>query len=368
MIKRKILFIIYSIYGGGSEKQMQNLLNNIDRNRFQPHLAVFKVTGKENEFVPKDIPIYDLSTKLRPASLFLIFKLMKLMKKIKPDKILSFLWSVNLITLISTYILKISDKVIISERTYLELSILRYRFVSLRSFLIKIFYPMANKIIAVSDSVSQNLIQKFKIPSDKISVIYNGININEIQSKKNEVLPAYCKKPYIIGIGGLRPEKNFSLLIKSFAIVSKKRTDLNLLILGEGYDRANLEKLVSQLNLKKQVFLPGIVSNPYPYLAQAEILILSSNYEGFPNVILESIACKVPVIATNCNSGISEILRDEKTGLLVDMFNEISMATAIEKLLENKHLKETLTINAYTEVLSNFNIEKTIKSYEEILQ
>jgi len=369
MTRKRVLFIIFSIYGGGAEKQMQQLLSHLDRAKVEPHLAVFQITGKEENVVPAGIPVYDLSTNLRPASVFLVIKLTKLIKKIQPDKILSFLWSVNIITLISAWILRISDRVIISERTYLELSVLRYRFAPLRNLVIRVCYPKAGKIIAVSRSVSRNLAEKYKIPPEKISVIYNGVDITEIEKKKKVISSPFCKKPYIVAIGGLRPEKNFSLLIKSFSIVAKQRSEINLLILGEGSDRANLEVLTGALNLSNKVYLPGRVTNPFPYLSEAEIFVLSSKYEGFPNVIVEAMACRVPVVAAaDSDSGITEILTDGQTGLLVDKSNDTVMAAAIAKLLVDKSLCKLLIENAYNRVLSAFSIEKTMESYKNLLQ
>lgn len=150
-------------------------------------------------------------------------------------------------------------------------------------------------------------------------------------------------------------------------MIAKNKSNINLLILGEGNQHSCLEDLTERLNLKGRVFMPGVVNNPYPYIAQANVLVLSSKYEGFGIVIIEAMACKVPVVATRCPEGPAEIIEDGKTGLLVPPGDKDALAKAINKLLDNRILCKSLTESAYEKVKEKFTLEKMIKQYEELL-
>lgn len=361
-----VLYVIYSIYGGGAEKQMQQILRLADRSKFRPFLAVFKLTGKEKEILPDDVPVYDLSTDLRPASLFLMFKLAGLIRKTRPERILSFMWPANLITLAAARISGCTAKVIISERTHLKFSILRHSFAGIRRFLVRTLYPKAEKIISVSRNTAIDLTREFAVPEGKISVIHNGVDIDAIKQKISEPANLQIGKPYILGAGGLSRTKNFPLLIKCFAGLVRGRNDLNLLILGEGRERASLEKLIAQLNLNGRVFLPGAVDNPYPCISRASAIVFTSLFEGFPNIVIEAMACRVPVICVPYD-GIDEIIDDNKTGLISPGYDEGVLSSTVRKLLDDKALRETLIEAAYKKVADDFSVHKMMRRYEELL-
>ena len=130
-MKKKVLFVAYSIYGGGAEKRFRSILDGMDREKFELSLCVFRLTGKEAGAVPSDIPLYDLSTGLRPASLFLFFKLLLLLGKLRPDKVFSTLWSVNIIVLAAAAVRGVPA--VASEATTPSVMLARMRSRRLRS-------------------------------------------------------------------------------------------------------------------------------------------------------------------------------------------------------------------------------------------
>ena len=364
----KVLCVIYSIDGGGAEKQMQYLLGSFDRSKIQPCLAVCRLTGREQDVVPEDVPIYDLSTPLRPATVFMVLKLIKLFKELRPERVLSFMWSVNTITMLALILSGVRVPVIISERTHLGRSILRYPLISLRRFFIRMLYPVADKVVAVSVSVAGNLIDEYNVPPSRITVIPNGTPVSRIEEKKAEPAESICRKPYIVCAGGLNPTKNYSLLIRAFARMGTVNSSLNLLILGEGEERAALEDLSGTLKVKDRVFMPGALANPYPFIGGAEVLVLSSRFEGFPNVILEAMASRVPVIATLCSSAVAELIENGKTGVIITDNDEEMLVKELERLLARPELRLSMSEKAYQKVRSEFDLNTMVKKYEHILQ
>ncbi|MBA7509985.1 N-acetylgalactosamine-N,N'-diacetylbacillosaminyl-diphospho-undecaprenol 4-alpha-N-acetylgalactosaminyltransferase [subsurface metagenome] len=358
MSNKKILFVIYSIYGGGAEKQMQYILRYIDRKKFELNLAVFHLTGTENELVPEDVPIFDLGTKLRPASIFLTYKLISLIKKIKPDRILSFLWGTNLISILAGILTK--TDFLISERTFSKIDIKGYSLPKLRKKMISLLYPKAEKITTVSYDVRENLCKYFDIPESKIEVIYNGIDLEKIKKLKNEY--EINLQSYLLACGGLHKWKNYDFLIEVMAELKS----LSLVILGEGPLRKHLKEKAESLGV--DLILPGYINNPYPYFKKARAFVLTSLYEGFPNVVLEAMACGVPVVSVDCPGGVNEIIENGKTGLLVPSDDKKVLAGAMIKLLKDENLCKVLTENAYRKVKEEFTLARMVKSYEDVLK
>jgi len=358
MSNKKILFVIYSIYGGGAEKQMQYILRYINREKFEPNLAVFHLTGTEKELVPENVPIFDLSTRLRPASIFLTLKLIGLIKNIKPDKILSFLWGTNLISILAGILTK--TDFLISEKTFSQIDIKGYSLPKLRKKMISVLYPKAEKITAVSYNVKENLCKYFDIPESKIEVIYDGIDLEKIKKLKIEY--EINLQSYLLACGGLHKWKNYDFLIEVMAEVKS----LSLVILGKGPLRKHLKQKAESLGV--DLILPGYINNPYPYFKKARAFALSSLYEGFPNVVLEAMACGVPVVSVDCPGGVNEIIENGKTGLLVPRGDKKALARAVIKLLKDENLRGILTENAYRKVKEEFTLDRMVKSYEDVLK
>jgi glycosyltransferase involved in cell wall biosynthesis len=366
-MKLKVLFVIYSIHGGGAERQMLNLLHSIDRTAFQPMLAVFACHSIEEQLLPPDVPFYYLKTTKRPASLFHIVNLKKLIEQVQPDRIVSFMWSVNAIAVIAARISRHKTSVIISERTFLSLSIYRYAFPWLRKQLLCRVYPQAQKVISVSNAVADDLINRFNVPREKSIVIYNGVAISSVMEQGDCLVDMTLKKPFIIGVGGLNKTKNFPLLIAAFIKVKEYVPELQLLILGAGSEMQSLRKMIASFHAENDIFLPGAVKNPYAYMAKAELFVLSSDYEGLPNVVLEAMVCKVPVIATDCSSGIREILQHEVTGMLTPVNAVGPLADTIRLMLENKGKARAMAEAAFINVQKHHTLEYMVKQYEQTI-
>ena len=241
----------------------------------------------------------------------------------------------------------------------------------IEKYFIKLFYPKADAIVAVSRSVSDDFKSYTNINHPSIEVIFNPIINERIIQRANEPNnhPWFNPKtvPVIIAIGRLSEQKNFSLLLQSFAKVLES-TKARLIIFGEGPLRSDLENLVKELNLQDAVLLPGVVANPYNYLNNADLFVLSSNYEGLPNALVEALACGCPVVSTDCQSGPREILDDGKYGILVEPSDVNGLARAILQSLnsENKLIPSTwleqftedIIVNKYLKLLERVTKEK----------
>jgi glycosyltransferase involved in cell wall biosynthesis len=199
------------------------------------------------------------------------------------------------------------------------------------------YYPRADAIVAVSRGVADDLARFAGLPRDVIRVIYNPVVGADLPRMAGEPVdhPWFRpgELPVILGAGRLSRQKDFPTLIRAFAEVRRARP-ARLVILGDGAQRAELEALVRTLGLADAVALPGFTSNPYAHMARAAVFVLSSRFEGFPNVLVEALAVGTPVVATDCPSGPAEILERGRHGRLVPVGQADALARALLATLD----------------------------------
>ncbi len=230
-----------------------------------------------------------------------IRKVRALHDELRPDVALSFLNRANVANILAA-----KGACVISERSNASAHLPGLRNLPART-LVSLTYPHADRVIAVSGGVADDLAQNFGVPRNKLVSIANPIDVDAIEAK-GQAEPLY--KPdggYILAAGRLVKSKNFELLIRAYAQAGVSE---RLVILGEGGERAALEALARECGVAARVSLPGFSANPYPLMRGAKLFVLSSNDEGFPNALVEAMALGTPVIATNCASGPSEILAE----------------------------------------------------------
>jgi glycosyltransferase involved in cell wall biosynthesis len=207
---------------------------------------------------------------------------------------------------------------------------------ALRFLPIRLSYPRIERIIAVSAGVAEDTARIARVPRSSIAVIPNPVITPELAAQAGEP----CDHPWlrpgappvVMGSGRLQRQKDFPTLVRAFARVRAGR-DCRLIILGDGKGRAGLESLVAELGLAGEVDLPGFVPNPYPLIARAALFVLSSAWEGSPNVLTEALALGVPAVSTDCPSGPAEILGAGRHGPLVPVGDVAALAEAMERTL-----------------------------------
>jgi glycosyltransferase involved in cell wall biosynthesis len=196
----------------------------------------------------------------------------------------------------------------------------------------------------VSQGVADDLVNTVGIPSRMVEVIYNPGVTPDLKSKAAaEPDHAWLRSgepPAVLGVGSLTAQKDFPTLVRAFWEVRRSRA-AKLIILGEGRERASLERLVKELDLEQDVSLPGFVDNPYSYMSRAGAFVLSSRWEGLPTVLVEALYCGVPLVATDCPSGPREILQNGQLGSLVPVGSVDQMARAIHLALAGAGPKAT---------------------------
>ena len=290
----------------------------------------------------------------------------------KPNILISVQHFANVSALLSNFISGNKTKVIVTERSSInqslnQINILKKMIIKL---LIYFLYPKSQGIITNSFGIKEELSNMIKNKNKQINVIYNPTYDPKIYSNTKEKIYPHKwfenkKIPVIISVGRLSKEKNFELLIKSF-YKFREKFNSKLVILGDGPEKKNLNELINNLNLSKDCYLPGFVKNPYDYMKLSSLFILTSHYEGLPNVLIEAQACEIPIISTDCKHGPKEILLDGKAGILVPVNNEKELIKAMIKIFTSPGLKEEF-INISKKNLFRFDINESINQYKNII-
>lgn len=202
---------------------------------------------------------------------------------------------------------------------------------------VRLLYRFADRIFGNSQGVVEDLVAAFGLPARKVALVRNPVVTEELPALSAEAVDhpwLQPERPFatVIACGRLRPQKDFPTLLRALAAVRSQR-DCRLVLLGGGSERERLEALAGELGIAEAVSMPGVVANPYAYLAKADLFVLSSLWEGLPNALIEALACGVPCISTDCPSGPREILQEGRFGTLVPMREPEALARAVDQTL-----------------------------------
>jgi glycosyltransferase involved in cell wall biosynthesis len=300
--------------------------------------------------------------------------LIQYLSRERPDALIVAGTDYNLIALWAKRLSRVSTRVVVSERNSMNAVInsystddkWRWRYTTK---LVAEAYPSAHAIVANSRGVAVDLVKCTGLPLDNVKVIYNPIVSDALREKAlqpvNHPWFAPGSPPVILGVGRLHPQKDFATLIKAFARLRSKR-DARLVIIGgdrKSGERDNLLSLAERLGVSKDLDLPGFAANPFAFMAKASVFVLSSQYEGCPNVMVEALACGCPVVSTRCPHGPDEILEDGRYGTLVDVGDDENMAEAIAATLDQPPNPDDLQRRA-----ANYGFGPAVDMYLQCIQ
>lgn len=363
---KRLAFFVGTMEGGGAERVMLNLANHFADDGYQVDLVLAQRIGPLLQDVSEKVTIIDL--KVNRAWNY-IGPLVRYFYQARPDAMLVATTILNILAITSKALAFSRTRLVVSEHIDIisyaaSGGLQRAKWVKMA---IRLFYPWANSIVAVSNGAADGLAKFSGIKRQRISTIYNGV----VDKQKLEMAKEYPqhawfknkKLPVLVAVGRLEAQKDYPNLLKAFSLVLKE-VDARLLVLGEGVLRKSLEQLVDELNIGEQVSLPGFVDNPFSYLAHADIFVLSSKFEGLPTVLIEALACGSAIVSTDCPSGPDEILEHGKYGFLVPTSDHEQLAQAIIKTLkgEAKISRE----DRQTKGLS-FSVKVAVENYSQVL-
>lgn len=307
---RNVGFVIPGLKNGGAERVLSTISLNLNKDIKQ---YIFAWNGKEKDYdFNADIIDFDVHNSSNIIkNIFILLKRVKMLKKYKKeykiDTCISHLEGANIVNILS----KTNEKTVITVHNFQSRERKGiYGFVF--RVLMKALYNKADKIVVVSKLIKEDLSKNFGINEEKIEVIYNPFDCKLIEKLAEEKIEdkyeEIFKHQVVINVGRLTKQKGQWHLIKAFSELKKVNKDVKLVILGKGELEDRLKELIKTFNLEEDVFLLGFTTNPFKYIARADIFALTSLYEGFPMCIAESMACGTPVLSVDCKSGPREML------------------------------------------------------------
>ena len=357
---KKIAFLNNNLDGGGEERIFTISANSLVDQGYQIDIVLCRARGVFLEKLSPEINVVNLSVQPRISAL----EIFKYIRHNQPDLIISTTDTLNWSAIIATILSRTSTKVIARIPTTISMQIkTTYKKILLR-IISTIIYPFADHIITVSYESEKDFLQFTHVRQDLVTTIYNPVIIPDVNKlahrpPKHEWFDD-GNPPVILGVGRLHHQKNFPNLIRAFKLVLEHQ-EARLLILGEGSERGNLEKLIGDLNLNAYVSMPGFELNPYTFMKNAAVFVLPSDVEGLPTVLIEALACGCQTVSTQCPSGPSEILEGGKHGYLVPVNNPQALAQSIVTVLDGERKPDNL------DHLERFNAETVMKKHEKLI-
>lgn len=326
-----IAIVLHDLRGGGAERACLRLARGMVASGRQVELILVRREGAYLSEIPSGVGLTVLD---KPRVSQCIGALARHFHRTRPKAILSALTHMNLATIAAARLSGSGARLVVSERNQISAKAREARDVWQRAVYraVPLAYRAADKVVAVSGGVAADLAHFGRLPDGKIRVIHNPVFDPDIETLSQAPLdhPFFETggPPIIVAAGRLHNQKGFDILLRAFAM-ARAQIDCRLVILGDGPERARLSAQAEQSGLGYDIDMPGFCANPFALMARAGAFVLSSRWEGFPNALVEAMACGAPVIATDCPSGPREILQGGRLAPLVPVDDADALARSL---------------------------------------
>jgi len=348
----KILFIINHLSAGGAEKILSVLANTLSQKGIEVCIAT--VSQKDPFYeLDKEISLLHITAKRLPSTVLnrffapfgFVLGIKKVIDDVRPDIIISFTTTMNVYSIFASKMATVP--IVVSEHTNFHRA--KNEFWRLAR---RLFYPLSDALIVLTDYDRS----KYSFVKNVVR-IYNPLLLeNNHQNVEREKI--------ILAVGRLERVKGFDLLLRSFARLDQK--DWELVILGDGDERSNLESLAEELNIRERVKMPGIVKDVESYYRKAPIFVLSSRGEGFPGTLCEAMGYGCAVVAYDCLTGPRDIITDGTDGLLVEAENIEKLTRSIQFLIDNPDKIDTIGENA-KKIAARLDVDTIAKEWLDVI-
>lgn len=358
----RISILLPDLRSGGAERLHVDLAREWQARGFQVEFLLRHARGELLEVLPAGITVTDLNVERVRG---LLLPLARHLRRTRPDVLLAAMWPLTVVAPLAARLAGFRGRVVVSEHSPLSLAYARRG--NLHRRLLKasqrLLYPLASARVGVSAGVADDLARTSGLARSCFEVIHNPAARGQVDGCASPVPASLASVggPVILTVGRLKKVKRHDLLLQAFTRLPVA-LGATLCIVGDGPEHAALEAMVDALDLRGRVLLPGYVADPTPYYARADVFVLSSDYEGFGNVIVEAMEFGVPVVSTNCVAGPAEILCDGRFGRLVPVGDAAALAEAMQAALAEPGDGDALRARA-----RDFDVSKVSERYLDVL-
>jgi glycosyltransferase involved in cell wall biosynthesis len=348
---KRVCFVLPSLAGGGAERVAVQVLSALDATRWDRSMYLFKREGPYLADVPSSVRLASASSESRLGRLL---ELRRFIRDTRPDLVVSFLSYFTVLAAAKAagvgarvvFVLGTPMSAFLNDADY------HWKTPSHRTvftLITRAGYNLADAIATTSTGVSDDLMRHFGVRENAIKVVHNPIDFDALAGASTEPLESTDERawnhPAIVSAGRLAEAKNYPLLIDAMALLRRRLPAARLFILGQGDQELQLRQQIASLGLADTVRLCGFQRNPWKYIARADVFALTSRYEGFGNVLVEAMACGVPVVATS-SPGPLEIVQDNVDGMIVPEHTAAAVANALEAMLTDERRRASMAAAA----------------------
>lgn len=359
--KIPILFVISNAEFSGAERQLLLLASHLDKTKFEPEVCCMEGEGTFTDAVKETkLPLHIIRRK-RSIDLKRFISLFKLIRKRKYQIVHSFTWSANQYARLSRLFANFN---LISGERGRDLEL-----INLENLVDKLFSPMSDYIVFNSVKQHDKYAMRMLLRKIPLRTIYNGIDIKNFQSPASMIMKRLLglgSKERLIGtVGNFTAHKNFDMFINVCEKMISLKSDVHFVAIGDGREKAYYKEIIHRKGLEEKLSLIGRREDIEKLLSEFDLFLLTSTWEGMPNVIMEAMASGVPVISTNVD-GCSELIQDSVNGFLVNSNDIDCMVSKIMLLLEDSDLQKKVIQNGLQTIQSKFSLEKMVNAYETL--
>ncbi len=352
-MSRRVCFVLPSLAGGGAERVAVTVLNHLDESKWRRSLFLFDRCGPYLAALSPAVPVSSANGRGRFGR---ILALRAHLAETRPHVVVAFLSYASVLAAVR--LAGTGARVVFNQGTpvssFLEDPDYKWMRPARRQMftaVARLIYPRADLVMATSAGVARDLVERYGVSGQRVRVVHNPMDLDAIaRGASAPVDENNSTGPVLVAAGRLAEVKNYPLMLEALAAL-RRRVDARLLVLGTGELEAVLRREAIQRGLERHVRFLGFQQNPWRYIARADAFVLTSRYEGFGNVLVEAMACGVPVVATG-SPGTREVVNDGVNGLLVESHTADALAAALERVLVDAPLRARLIAGGKTRAAS----------------
>ena len=330
MGRTKLLLLTPRLNGGGAQQVMALLARGLSQERFEVHLGLVRDGHPAPGAVPAWVTVHPFGAgRTRAAALTLL----RLVWHVRPGVVLAGSPEIGFLTLFLRPFFPRKTRVLVRQNSTVSAALSRGGVPRYTRLLYRLLYPQADRIVCQSCAMGEDLEREIGISAEKIAVLPNPVDLEEIRAACETPYAWSGPGPHLLAAGRLAPEKGFDLLIEALARVRKRFPDADLTIAGKGGEKAALQALCCAKNLENAVRFADCVQTPFGFFPGATLFVLSSRYEGMPNVLLEAAAACLPLVATPASGGVVDLLHGRRGAWLAAQVSADALADALLQAL-----------------------------------
>ena len=364
----RVAFFLSDLDPGGAQRTIVNLVKGLPLHRFFASLVVARGSGAARDWLEKEHEIIDLGcARTRDA----LLPLRRYLAAERPDILFATMVDANIVAALAARLVGHRPHLILRETNPHRA---RNDLGRIRRWAVQWAYPRADALVALSNGVGRELIADYGLDPARVVTIHNPVD-TESWRRRAETARAGAppwgsfagKGPVLVAVGRLIRQKGFDLLLRALARCQGAGRQARLVIVGEGPERRALEALAAELGIAERVLLAGFATDPAAWYAHGDLFVLPSRWEGFGHVIVEAMACGLPVVAFDCPYGPIDILGDGEGGVLVPPEDVAALAVTLDRILGDRDRRARLAAAA-PHIAERFSQSRIVREYARLIE